>query len=330
MASLVKRGGVVGVDASGWSGPLDGVVIFVLALSLISIAVPVATIGIDVERSYNEGWNAYHAARVAAGGPLYTGDPARLVTYPFLSFYLIAWLKPVFGNVLIIGRGLNLAAFAMTALLSSLIIRRLGGGLIEMLFSAVCVIGFQAVQARNWIAADEPQMLAEALMLGGLLCYLSGPTHVRRLAVCALLFAAGGFTKQILVAIPLAVSLDLLCRDRRQFLVWCACSAAALLLFLGLSEALVGNGAWSEMFFPRTYHWRSVVYHARKLAIAFKWPILGCLVYLVRSLPGPRSGSSFAPTAPTPSSARQFFRAVLASPRTSTWILPSSWGSLRV
>ena len=277
------------IDKTGWAELLiGGSVIFIFLLGLISIAVPIATIGFDIAKNYNEGWNAYHAARVAAGEPLYTGDPARLVNYPFLSFYLIASLKPIFGDVLMIGRGLNVAAFLMIGILGSLVIRRLGGGAIDMLFGAACVIGFQAIQARAWIAADEPQMLAEALMLAGLLCYLSGPPRAGRLAICALLFAAGGFTKQILVAIPFAVSLDLLVNDRRRLPVWCACCATALLLFFAVGQAAVGIGSWPEVFAPRAYDWHNIVYHARKLVIAFKWPILGCAVYLLRAPPKPR------------------------------------------
>jgi len=93
-----------------------GLVSLMLAIALGSMVLPVATIGLDYAKSYNEGWNVYHAARVAAGEDLYTGDLRRLVNYPPLSFFLIAGLKPLFGSLLIIGRLLNLAAFAATAL----------------------------------------------------------------------------------------------------------------------------------------------------------------------------------------------------------------------
>lgn len=262
-----------------------GATMFVLALALVSIAVPLATIGLGLEKSYNEGWNAYHAVEVAAGKPLYTGDPARLVNYPFLGFYLVAWLKPIFGNVLLIGRGINLAAFATTALLGALIVRALGGGAVEMLFTAACVIGFQAIQANDWIAADEPQMLAEALVLGGFLSYVSGRPTVGRLAACAGLFAASLFVKPMLIAVPAAVSLDLLLKDRRRFALWCLCGIAALASFIGFSEALTGNGFWREIFAPRPYVWSRLPYHLRKLVIAFKWPMLASVLYLARPLP---------------------------------------------
>jgi hypothetical protein len=58
-------------------------------LAIASIAMPVASIGFDWERTPNEGWNVYHVARAAAGEVLYSGDPAREVNFPFISFYLI-------------------------------------------------------------------------------------------------------------------------------------------------------------------------------------------------------------------------------------------------
>jgi hypothetical protein len=84
----------------------------------------------------------------------------------------------------------------------------------------------------------------------------------------------------------LAVCLDLLIKDRRQFAIWCLCSAAAIAAFVGLSEAIAGNGSWAEIFAPRAYSWSGVAYHGRKVLIAFKWPLLASAIYLLRPLPG--------------------------------------------
>ena len=53
---------------------------------------------------------AYHALRAASGEVFYAGDMRHPVNYPFLSFYLIGWLKPLFGDVLFIGRAISLIA----------------------------------------------------------------------------------------------------------------------------------------------------------------------------------------------------------------------------
>ena len=140
-----------------------------------SIVMPVASVGFDWERTPNEGWNVYHAARAAAGEILYTGDPARQVSYPFISFYLIGWLKPLFGNLLVIGRAISVISLACVAICSGFIVRRLGGRNPEMLLGAAATLGFIHVQAAAWIGTNEPQMLAEALTFSGLLIWGHAP-----------------------------------------------------------------------------------------------------------------------------------------------------------
>src|SRR6266853_4279176 len=55
---------------------------------------PVKRTFTDVEVNYNEGWNAYKAAMVASGIPLYRSPPETLTggVYSPLSFHLIAAL----------------------------------------------------------------------------------------------------------------------------------------------------------------------------------------------------------------------------------------------
>jgi hypothetical protein len=149
-----------------------------------------------------------------------------------------------------------------------------------MLFAAACVIGFQEIQAADWIGTDEPQMLAEASMLAGLLCYLSGQRTASRLAAVALLLATGGFIKHTVIAIPLAITIDILWHDRRAFAVWCLCLGAAFALYVGATYLLAGGDFFHELLAPRVYHWSRIGYHAKKFLIAFKIPILVVLSYL--------------------------------------------------
>lgn len=267
----------------GWPALLLAATVAVAAL--ISVALPAASIGLYFERSYNEGWNAYHAARAAAGETLYAGDPWRQVNYPFLSFYLVAWLKPLFGDVLMIGRALNLAALAAVVGCSALIVRRFGGGAIEMLFTAGCVLGLQQIQAANWIAADEPQMLAEAFALGGLLVYVSGRPTMARLLGCAFLFAAGGFAKQIVVVFPAAVTLDLLWRDRNMLVRWGLCLVLAASVFAAASAMIAGGDFLAEVLAPRLWHWKGVIYHTKKLGHSLKAPVAALALFLCLPLP---------------------------------------------
>jgi len=266
-----------------------GAVVVVCAIAILSIALPVASTGFDWARSHQEGWNAYHAGRAAAGETLYAGDFSRSVNYPFLSFYLVAWLKPLFGNLVIIGRSINLISLACLVVCGALIVRRLGGRGLEMVFAAAAVLGFVQIQAAAWIAVDEPQMLAEALSFAGLLCYLSGRPTLWRLAASALLCCAAGFTKPITAAIPISVAIDLLWRDRRLFLIWCLCGFGALALFTALTYAIAGGDFISEVFARRHYYWREVWHHAGQFGRWLKIPIGVCLIYLCQRLPPDQS-----------------------------------------
>jgi hypothetical protein len=257
----------------------------VLAAAGASVLLPLASVGHYFERSWNEGWNAYQQARAAAGGQLYGADPWRPVNYPFLSFYLAGWLAPLFGNVLFAGRALNLAGLAAVLLCSALFVRRCGGGTAEMLFAAGCVLGFQQIQAADWLAVDEPQVLAEAFMLGGLLLYVSGPPSWPRLFICALLFAAGGFVKQIVVVFPAAVTVDLWWRYRNRFFSWLVCLTLAAALFVTASTVVAGGDFLTRVLEPRVWLWPRVLYHAKKLLFFLKGPVLASIVVLCRRLP---------------------------------------------
>ena len=277
-----------GIAARPWAylrWPAYLLALAVFAAAALSMVLPAASIGLYFERSYNEGWNAYHQARAAAGEPLYGAEPWRPVNYPFLSFYLVGWLGRLFGNVLIAGRVLNLASLAAVSIAGALVVRRCGGGGPEMLFAAGCVIGFQQIQAARWLAVDEPQMLAEACALGGFLCYVSGPPSFARLLGCALLFAAGGFVKQIVVVFPAAVTVDLLWKGRRQFMLWLLCLGLAAGLFTAASAVVAGGGAVARMLEPRIWLWQQAMYHVKKLLFLLKGPVAASIVALSGKLP---------------------------------------------
>jgi hypothetical protein len=278
------------VETSGsLSGPLATSPV-VIAVGLVACAAIVASIppliavGFDYEKFYSEGYNAYHATRAAAGEVLYTGDPERLLNYPFLSFYLVGWLKPLFGDILLIGRVLSIFALAATVIGSAVVVRRLGGQTLDGVFAAACVLGYQIVQAPAWIGSNDPQFLAEALMIGGLACYLGDRASTSRLAVTALLFALGGFTKHNLVAIPIAVTLDILFNNRRAFALWSGFALAALAFLTGLAYLVAGGDFFNEVLAPRAWGLTQMKYHLQKFAIAFKLPIVLTLVYLARPL----------------------------------------------
>jgi hypothetical protein len=299
VTTLDGGGERVAVDAEAWrrsrsrlgatpsSIPLlaGAAVLLVLCGALALGIIPLLSSFFASPKNYSEGWNAYHASRAAAGEILYSGDPRRLVNYPFLSFYLVGWLSPLVGDVLTTGRILSLIALAVITGGSFVVVRRLGGRPLDAVLASACVFGYQAIQAADWIGADDPQMMGEAWMIAGLICYLRDRTSVWRLAMTVALLAAGGFTKHNLIAIPVAISCDILWHDRRLFWIWCGLAAAALAALTGLTDLIAGGDFWHELLTPRVVSLHQMRYHPQKFAIAFKLPVLLSLVFLARPLP---------------------------------------------
>src|SRR5258708_6341493 len=179
---------------------------------------------------------------------------------------------------------LSLIALAATSAGSAVVVRQLGGRALDALFAAACVLGYQVVQAPGWIGSDDPQMLAEACMIGGLAWYLHDRTTIWRLAVTATLLGIGGFTKHNLIAIPAAISLDILWNNRRVFWVWCCFAGATLLALTGLTYLVAGGDFLTELLAPRAIA-IDIDHHAQKFAIGFKLPLLIAIVFLARPLP---------------------------------------------
>jgi hypothetical protein len=225
--------------------PLIGaaaVLILVLALGRV------LTIPARIPLSYNEGWNGYLAVRAvfAAGGPLYP-PPGGLITnnYPPLSFYVVGLLgRFVFGDMIIAGRVVALLSLFGSAALLGLCVVRLGSGKRTACMVAMLLLLFACTFYRDYVAMDDPQWLAHAVMLGGLATLLRSRSAKRLPAsdviAAALLMLAGGFVKHNLIGLPITVTIWLACFNRDACLVWVITGAAGLCLGAGLAYTCYG------------------------------------------------------------------------------------------
>jgi hypothetical protein len=222
------------------------------ALAVVHLALPLASVPRLAPRSYNEGWNAYHAEAVTSERPLYP-EPASLFpnNYPPLSFGLVAMAGAVLGDPLLAGRFLSLLAFLVVAVQIGWIVtrstgeRRLGA-FAGLLFTALMGAGFD-----EYVGMNDPQLLGHAFVLGGLVL-LTGWRSPARLASAALLMVLGGLVKHSLVALPLAVTLWLFARDRLAFRIWLAASALIAGAAVGALAWLHGASLFSSLLGPRT------------------------------------------------------------------------------
>jgi hypothetical protein len=229
------RHSFVGEMAGGtW---LSSVVICLMAATMLALFIfPLRRTFANVEVNYNEGWNAYRAAMVASGTPLYATPPHGFGTgtaYPPLSFHLVSLLGTA-STYTVVGRLVSVISLLGAGVFVGLIVRRGGGSWQIAVFSFLLYEIAIALLRPDRIGMYDPQLLGEALSTAGLYFYTRNPESKRLLCVSALLFCIAGFTKHNLIAFPAAVAFDLLFRSRKALATW----AGAMLVSAGILTAM--------------------------------------------------------------------------------------------
>jgi hypothetical protein len=246
---------------------------FVLACGLLQPIGNLLSAGFIFEANYNEGWNVYNADRLLRSELIYDDNYWRVNNYPIGSFVIVASVNVLFHNLLLSGRLVALISFAAIGFLVGIAVRRFGGGRTDAVFGAACAMGFCCLVAPAWIMADDPQTLGEAVMLSGLVSYIARPPERLNLLRTAFLVALGGFVKHNLVAIPIAITLDLAFRSPRRLPLWLASCAGFAAGFLGLTQIVAGGDFIDHLMSPRSFRWYGARYHLMKYLRLFKFPL---------------------------------------------------------
>jgi hypothetical protein len=106
------------------------------------------------------------------------------------------------------------------------------------------------VLAEDYVATNDPQLLGHALVLGGLVVLGEGRSSAR-IALAALAMVLGGLVKHNLIALPLAVTLWLLGRERRALATWLVASAVLVTAALGTLWLVFGASFFASVLAPR-------------------------------------------------------------------------------
>jgi hypothetical protein len=176
----------------------------------------VTVLGLVLPFDPNEGWNAYHTAAVMSGHMLYPGHDAYLVNnYPPLSFYVVGVASLFVGDNIVAGRLVSLLAVAGIALAMTIMARRQGADRAVSLLPALWLVAGLLIST-DYVGMDDPQMLAHAVSLCGLLVLAQKASSRTGVAAAALLFVAAFFVKHNVVALPVAAFLWLLFEDRKR------------------------------------------------------------------------------------------------------------------
>jgi general stress protein CsbA len=260
-----------------WLLPLFAILVLVYAITL---SVPnLLSIGFIFERNYNEGWNVYNAQRLIGHELIYDSNYWRINNYPIFSFLLAVGVNFIIHNLLISGRVIALVSFVAVGILAAAAIRRFGGDRVDAVFGGGCALGFCYLVAPGWIAVDDPQTLAQALMLGGLVSYLSRSHDRLSLLRTAVLVTLGGFVKHNIVAIPLAITLDIAIRSPRRLLFWLGCCAGLAVSCVGVTQLVAGGAFVDHLLLPRLFTWYGARYHLMKYLRLGEFPFAVILLF---------------------------------------------------
>jgi hypothetical protein len=252
---------------------------FILVSALALVAGNFLSISFLFERNYNEGWNIFNTERIINHERIYDDNYWRVNNYPIGSFLIIAVINLLVHDLLLSGRIVALASFAVIGILAAAATRSFGGGRADAAFGGGCALGFCYLVAPAWIMVDDPQTLGEAVMLGALVAYISRPSGRLNLLSTAVLAVLGCFIKHNLLAIPLAITIDLMIRSPRRLLFWLVCCAALTIAFLGLTQIVAGGDFYDHLLSPRIFTWYGVRYHLMKYLRLFKFPLVAILLF---------------------------------------------------
>lgn len=234
--------------------------VLLLSVVVFGMTGPLLAMGRYIPLDPNEGWNAYYADAAIHGGVLYPPADALITNnYPPLSFYIVGAIGQLTGDNIFAGRALALLSLLFVTWSIYYWLQIVPGRRAPAVIAALTFLAYAVTYAHIYVAMDDPQWLAHALMMGGLLVLWSGPEDTRRIVIGAILMTAAGWTKHLLVPLPVTVSLWLLWRSRPVFAKWIICATVSLAVAASLSWWLVGARMFQSLNEPREYmRWKAI------------------------------------------------------------------------
>jgi hypothetical protein len=214
--------------------------------------IPVIRMGFQICINYNEGWNLYHTLTAMSGQALYSGkNELTPVNYPPLSFYIVGGLGKVL-EPLRAGRYVSLISVLLLSAGVGYAVLKLGGKIYHGVFAGVFCLGLFLIYAIEYVGMNDPQMLAHVFVLGGLLIYLNNSYRNRDLFFVAFLMVVGLFIKHNLLALPLAITIDLFFKSR-HFVRWIGYLTIIAVSFTAITLVLGGTNFINELVIGRSY-----------------------------------------------------------------------------
>jgi hypothetical protein len=221
---------------------------------LAGVLEPVASLFRYIPRDYNEGWNAYWADVAWHGGRLYPPvDSSVANNYPPFSFYAVGALGNLLGNSIFAGRLVAFVSLNVIAVNIGLWLRNCGIGRSVAVFSAALFMAAFVEYAPVYLAMDDPQLLAHALILTAVTILWRGDFTRRAMVIASVLMVLGGMTKHLLIPLPLAVTVWIAVYRRQQLMTWLLISLTTLAVAAVLVGVLFGPPFIHDLTSARVY-----------------------------------------------------------------------------
>ena len=198
----------------------------------------------------NEGWNAYLTAGMLHGDKLYPGSQAYIVNnYPPLSFYVVGLFGQLTGDLIVAGRLVSLLAVGIIGAAMTVLARQHGA---TKTVSLLAPLWFLAglLLFTDYVGMDDPQLLAHAVSLSGLVVLMRRP---EKIGLAAALFVAAFFVKHAVIALPIAAFLWLLIEDKRRALRLALYGGSLAIAGLILFRLAYGVSLFAVVATARTY-----------------------------------------------------------------------------
>jgi 6-pyruvoyl-tetrahydropterin synthase related domain len=225
-----------------------------LGIVAFGMTKPLLSIGRFIPLDPNEGWNAYFGDAAIRGGVLYPPADALITNnYPPLSFYIVGAIGHLTGDNIFAGRVVALLSLLFVAWSIYYWLRSTGSAARIGLLAAVSFLAYAVTYGRDYVAMDDPQWLAHAMMMAGLLVLWKGKDDTRHIILAAVLMMAAGWTKHLLIPLPLAASAWLLWRSRTAFTKWALTLTVSLAIACAVAWWLHGVRLFESLHEPRQY-----------------------------------------------------------------------------
>ncbi len=261
--------------------------VIALLAAIAMMTGPLAAATRYIPLNYNEGWNAYWADAAMHGQPLYPDAESPVVdNYPPISFFVVGLAGKMIGDNVMAGRLIAvIALFAISANLFLWLRLANSSRHAAAMGAAFFLAGFAAL-APQYVGMNDPQLLAHAIMLSGLSLLWRAPFKVRNIIIASVLMLCAGFTKQLLIPLPIALTLWYLVHSRKALLVWLVASAISLSVAYALLSHAYGSQFLQNLTGAREYSIHRGV-SAAKHAFGQLWSLLlvaaPCMLLVYRS-----------------------------------------------